>query len=69
MQRKYYQKFLPIYRRVRSLLEAMIAGWRVRRIMKLKRISKKVKEIKQLDNNKEDKKMRILKRDLAYEIR
>lgn len=43
LQRKYYKRFLPIYRRVKSLLEATAMGWKIRRIMKLRVISKKIK--------------------------
>ena len=46
MQRKYYVKFLPLYRRFRLLLEGAVAGWRVRQILKTKNMRTARKKIK-----------------------
>ena len=64
-QRKYYRMFLPFYRRFRSLLEAVVAGWRVRRIMKLYTIKKKINSIQEQSSTKTK---RIQMRELAYDL-
>lgn len=68
MQRKYYRQFLPIYRRFRSLLLAVIAGWRVRRIFRCKDVKTKCKKIKELSNAGQNREARIMKRNLTSEI-
>lgn len=46
-QRKYYQLFKPLLRRFKQLLIAVVAGWRIRRILKIKIINKKCIKIKE----------------------
>ena len=57
-ERKYYKMFLPFYRRFKMLLNSVVCGWRVRRIMKLNKIEKKKSEIIKF-NDQELKKKRI----------
>jgi len=45
IQRKYYKKFIPIYRRFKQLLYAGFIGWKTRKILKLSLIKNKIKEI------------------------
>lgn len=40
--RKYYRLFLPVMRRLRALLAALVAGWRVRRVMKTSLVRRKI---------------------------
>lgn len=48
MQRKYYQKFLPVYRRFKQLLYAGFIGWKTRKVFKLSIIKAKINDIKTL---------------------
>jgi hypothetical protein len=45
-QRKYYKKFIPIYKRFKQLLYAGFIGWKTRKILKLSLIKNKIQEIK-----------------------
>lgn len=46
-QRKYYKLFLPVLNRFKELMRAILAGWRVRKVLKLKPIAKKINKIKE----------------------
>lgn len=44
-QRKYYSMFKPILRRFKELLSAIVAGWRVRRLLNTRYINRKKTKI------------------------
>lgn len=68
-QRKYYKMFRPVMRRFKELLGAMVSGWKMRRIMKLKPIVKKCAKIKQEEERKNFREARIMKRDLIDDVK
>jgi hypothetical protein len=45
-QRKYYRKFLPLYKRFKQLLYAGFIGWKTRKTLKLGIVRNKINEIK-----------------------
>lgn len=47
-QRKYYRKFLPVYRRFKQLLYAGFLGWKTRKVLKLTVVKAKINDIKTL---------------------
>lgn len=67
-QRKKYKAFLPIYRRVKELLSAVVSGWRIRRIMKLQSVRTQIGEIRLKMKNRHLSAVRIAKREFADEF-
>lgn len=67
-QRKKYKAFLPIYRRVKELLSAVVSGWRVRSIMKLHPVRTQIGEIRLKARNGQVSAARIARRELVDEI-
>ena len=39
--------FLPVLNRFKELMRAILVGWRVRKVLKLKPIAKKINKIKE----------------------
>jgi hypothetical protein len=67
-QRRKYKAFLPIYRRVRELLSAVAAGWKLRRILRLQAVKAQIGEIRVRIRNGQAGAVRIAKREFADEI-
>jgi myosin heavy subunit len=67
-QRRKYKAFLPIYRRVRELLSAVAAGWKLRRILRLQPVKAQIGEIRVRIRNGQVSAARIAKREFADEI-
>lgn len=67
-QRKYYKMFKPFLARFKELLHAIVIGWRVRKILKTRRILKKKGKIMNELEKKNLREARILKRDLLDDI-
>ena len=67
-ERKYFRMFRPVMWRFKELVMAVVVGWKVRKIMKLKSVHKKCNKIKEMlaINNYRD--ARIVKRDLIDDI-
>lgn len=68
MQKKYYKKFLPIYRRFKQLLYAGFLGWKTRKTFKLAFVKGKINDIKILQKQQKSMQIRIAKRDFSDEF-